>query len=276
MIFRSRRMLGPDAEPTRETLSELFHENTKLHPRVPGAFTGNNFDEAETGAMVSVGRRYARLPRVGLAATTAMDEAPSLHSAIERRRSRRSFADSPIAFSTLSELLRLTNGVTETQRLPGGQTRELRAAPSAGALYPIEIYLGVRRVADVPPGLYHYEPRGSSITRLTAGDPLGGLLGACYYHDSLRQAALVVVLAGVLERTKRKYGERGYRYVLIEAGHVAQNLCLAASALDLGCMPVCGFYDDALNDLLALDGVEESALYVAYLGMPAAGGEARP
>jgi SagB-type dehydrogenase family enzyme len=98
------------------------------------------------------------------------------------------------------------------------------------------------------------------------GDPTELLVGACHYHESLQQAALVVAFTAVLERTKRKYGERGYRYALIEAGHVAQNLCLAAGALGLACMTVCGFFDDKLNDLFGLDGVDETSLYVAYLG----------
>jgi SagB-type dehydrogenase family enzyme len=193
---------------------------------------------------------------------------------MDRRRSQRSFSTAtPLAFERLSELLSLTNGVTGEVRLSGGRLRHLRASPSAGALYPIEIYVAVRSVAGLDAGLYHFAPREAELELLHAGDPTGALLGACYYHDSLRQASAVVVLSGVLERTKRKYGERGYRYVLIEAGHVAQNLCLAAAALDVACMPVCGFFDDELNDLLALDGIEETALYVAYLG-PAAETEA--
>ena len=82
----------------------------------------------------------------------------------------------------------------------------------------------------------------------------------------MNQAALVVIFAGVFARTRRKYGERGYRYVLLEAGHTAQNLGLGCVSLGLGCMHVCGFFDDRLNELFALDGVDESALYVAYVG----------
>ena len=266
MLFRKRRLLGPEALQPSATLSELYHENTKLHPGLPLGFVGNEFSDAESEAMVWVGRRYRRLPSIPVPGDAGRASAVSLRDAITTRRTQRAFDQAPLPFATLAELLSLTNGVTAQITTAGGFVRQLRAAPSAGALYPIEIYLGVRQVDGLAAGLYHFAPREAVLERLSDGDPTATLAGACHYHDSLRQAAVVVVLAAVLERTKRKYGERGYRYALIEAGHVAQNLCLVSTALGLGCMNVCGFYDDKLNDLFELDGVEETALYVAYVG----------
>jgi SagB-type dehydrogenase family enzyme len=268
MILRRRQLLDSDPEPGGATLSELYHENTKLHPNLPIEFAPSEFGDAESGAMVAAGRRYGRLPTVPLLPRDERADLVSLREAIKSRRSQRTFDPAFLAFDELSELLFLTNGVTEKVLTPSGYVRHLRAAPSAGALYPIEIYLGIRRVSDLPSGLYHFAPREAVLERIREGDPTDDLSGACHYHESLHQAAVVVVFAAVLERTKRKYGERGYRYALIEAGHVAQNLCLASAAMGLGCMTVCGFYDDKLNDLFELDGVEETALYVAYLGKP--------
>lgn len=268
-IFPRRQLLGPHAEPPSVALSELFHENTKLHRGVPLASGMNDFGDAETEAMVSVGRRYARLPQVPLApADAALTAGVSFAQAVRARRTIRSFAPAPVAFEALSELLRLANGITAEVTTPSGHVRHLRAAPSGGALYPVELYLGVKRVAGLVPGLYHFAPREEALGRLREGDPEPWLRRACHYHQSLSEAALVVMFAAVLPRTKRKYGERGYRYALIETGHVAQNLGLAAAALGLGCMNVCGFFDDELNDLLGLDGVDEVATYVAYLGPP--------
>jgi SagB-type dehydrogenase family enzyme len=266
MILRRRRLLGPEPRPPAATLSELYHENTKLHPNVPLGFAPSQLGDAESEAMTSAGRSYRRLPSVPLRSDARRASSVSLADAITTRRTQRAFDAAPLPFDSFSELLSLTNGVTAEVTTPGGFVRHMRAAPSAGALYPIEIYLGVRRVEDLAPGLYHFAPRERVVERLREGDPTEALAGACHYHDSLHQAAVVVVIAAVVERTKRKYGERGYRYALIEAGHVAQNLCLAAAALQVGCMNVCGFYDDRLNELFELDGVEETALYVAYLG----------
>lgn len=273
-ITKRRILLGADAEESESSISELFHENTKLHPDAPiGGLFPTAYSDTETGMMVSVGRRYHRAPRVQLPVPGGLGMLDArLDEVIMSRRTCRSFGPEAIELSKLSKLLFLTGGVTAKQETPMGFVRELRAVPSAGALYPIEIYLGVRNADGVAPGLYHFAPREHALEQLRKGDPTAALARACHYRESLEQAALVVVFAGVLERTKRKYGERGYRYVLIEAGHTAQNLVLAGAALGLGCMNVCGFFDQRLNDLFQLDGVEETALYVAYVGTVELGG----
>ena len=269
-LLRNRyALLGPDAEPSEPPVSELFHENTKLQPDAPiGGLFPTVYSEAESAAMVSVGKRYHRAEHLPLPELPRAGEAGSFQDLIERRRTCRSFDPRPVSLEAAARLLQLTGGVTDRRRTEGGLLRVLRAAPSAGALYPIEIYLGVRHVQGVDPGLYHFAPRERRLERLKAGDPTEALARACHYRESLEQAAMVVIFVGVFERTRRKYGERGYRYVLLEAGHIAQNLCLASAALDLGCLNVCGFFDDRLNDLLQLDGTDEAALYVAYVGHP--------
>jgi SagB-type dehydrogenase family enzyme len=123
----------------------------------------------------------------------------------------------------------------------------------------------------VPPGLYHYEVADHALALLAGGDPTERLYETCCYQEGARTASVVVLIAASLQRTKHRYGERGYRYVLLDVGHLAQNLLLACSALGLGAMTTCGFFDDAANGLLRLDGVDEAVLYVAFLGRPGHG-----
>jgi SagB-type dehydrogenase family enzyme len=267
-LFKRHVVLQPSSQPAEPTISELFHENTKLHPDVTlGSSVPGRYSHAEHRAMTRLGRRYERATKVPLTPAAALPRAElSLEQAIVGRRTRREFGTAPLSEQALSKLLFLSAGVTGEQPAPDGTTRQLRAAPSGGALYPVELYVAVCRVDCVPQGLYHYAPREHCLELCAEGDPMPALRSACHYHESLTGASVVVLFSGVLERTKRKYGERGYRLVLLEAGHVAQNLSLAASALGLGSMNVCGFFDDRINSLLQIDGVEEAALYAAYVG----------
>ena len=186
-------------------------------------------------------------------------QALSLERAIESRRSVRDYAAAPLTLDHLSRLLHAAQGITEPRR-------GLRAAPSAGALYPIELYPVVRDVAGLEPGLYHYAVQEHALERVQAGDLHSAVMQAGLGQSVLGQAAVCFVLSAIFQRTRWKYRERAYRYVLLEAGHVGQNLCLAATGLGLGACTVGAFDDDALNDLLGLDGQEEAALYIIAVG----------
>jgi SagB-type dehydrogenase family enzyme len=185
---------------------------------------------------------------------------------VERRRSGRRFADAPLPLDHLAKILHQSYGITGSAKLPTGEVQRFRSVPSGGALYPGEIYLGVRHVAGLAPGIYHYNVPDHALEFLTPGDPTDALFDACCWQPAPREAAVTIFLAGAFQRTKRKYGERGYRYVLLEVGHLAQNFCLASTALGHAIFTSCGFFDDAANRLLRLDGVAETVLYVAYLG----------
>jgi SagB-type dehydrogenase family enzyme len=274
-ILRRHIAFGPRADQPEESLAELFHENTKLHP-TPGSSLAlippPGFKPDELRAMARAHKRYRRHPSVALpemAALPANDVA--FDEVIERRRSGRRFADEDLPLEDLAKILHQSYGVTGSARLPNGDQQHFRPVPSGGALYPGEIYLGVRRVADLAPGLYHYNVPDHALELLTPGDPSDSLFDACCWQPYPREAAVTVFLAGVMQRTKRKYGERGYRYVLLEVGHLAQNLCLASTALGLAVFTSCGFFDDTANRMLRLDGVDEAVLYVAYLGLPGEG-----
>jgi SagB-type dehydrogenase family enzyme len=267
-ILRHHILFGPAATSDEPTLSQTFHENTKLHPNAPvGGLYPAAYSFAETRAMLSVGRRYERSPRIVLPPVGAVDRSPTdFYDVLKNRRTRRSFGTTPLDLNQISGLLHDTAGITDVELSEDGWRRPLRAAPSAGGLYPGELYLAVCNVRDVEPGLYHYNVGDHALETLRAGDPIEDLSAACHYRESLVQAALVVFFCAVQQRTLRKYGERGYRYVLLDIGHMAQNLCLSCEAAGLSCMTLCGFFDDRVHDLFDLDGVDETAVYVAYVG----------
>ncbi len=127
-------------------------------------------------------------------------------------------------------------------------------------------------MTDLEPGLYHYCAR--TMPWLTSAKALLLSRSSASVAGNRRrsQSAAVIFLAGMVQRTIRKYGDRGLRYVFLDAGHLAQNMCLTATAAGLGCMTTCGFYDDEANDLFGLDGVAESMLYVGFVGRQAPSG----
>ncbi len=152
----------------------------------------------------------------------------------------------------LSWLLHAATGITG----PGG----LRAAPSAGAQYPIETYVVASRVEGIVPGIYHYAAADHALERVRGGTFGGDLVIAGLGQEFLGQAPVVLVLSAIFGRLRWRYRERAYRYALLEAGHIGQNVYLAAEAAGLGACAVGAFFDDALNRLLDVDGVEEAAL----------------
>jgi SagB-type dehydrogenase family enzyme len=183
----------------------------------------------------------------------------SLEEAIETRRSIRGYAAAPLSLEELSRLLHAAQGITD-------QRRGFRAAPSAGALYPIETYAVVHNVSGLEPGLYHYAVADHALERLRVGNLRAEIMVAGIGQEMLAQAQVCFVLSAVFQRTRWKYRERTYRYVLLEAGHIGQNLYLAATSMGLGACAIGAFLDDELNDLLDVDGKEEAALYLISVG----------
>ena len=178
-----------------------------------------------------------------------------------RRRSIRKYAGRPLSLPELSAVVEQAAGITESPA--GGR---LRAAPSCGALYPIETYVAVHDVDGLRPGLYHHAVERRSLELIRAGDLRGELVSGGLYQEFLGEANAVVVLAGLFQRARWKYHERTYRYTLIEAGHYGQNVYLAATALGLGAAAVGAFFDGEVNRTLGLDGRDEAALYMVAVG----------
>lgn len=168
----------------------------------------------------------------------------SVEQALQLRRSVRSFTDRPLALAELAQLLWSAQGITSRDGL--------RTAPSAGALYPLELYIVSGRVQDLPAGVWHYRPASHRLEQLSDTDVRSPLAQAALGQAWVREAAAVVVIAAVYERTRRKYGNRAQRYVHIEAGHAAENLFLQAVSLDLDTVIVGAFRDKEVRDSLNL------------------------
>lgn len=187
---------------------------------------------------------------------------------VRDRVSCRTFQDQPIAFPELATLLRVgygSTGVTDDGPLYVVD----RAVPSGGGLYPLELSVIVRRVDDLPAGIYHYVPLADGLERIRESAVPPSLLSRLFLDQPwAAEASAVLVLSAVCARSTVKYGDRGHRYLLLEAGHVAQNVVLAATGLGLGAITLGGFLDDELSSLLRLDRDSEIVLYGAAVGRP--------
>jgi SagB-type dehydrogenase family enzyme len=208
-------------------------------------------------------KQYPDAQRVDLPPAEPLNNCP-LHDALQNRRSIRDFADVPISSQALSYLLWASTGISRKE-----QGYEFRTAPSAGALYPIETYLCINNVQTISPGIYHYGVKGHCLELLNEGNHAAGLARAALDQEMCRAAAVVFIWTAVFQRSKWKYGQRAYRYVYLDAGHVAENLALAATSLDLGSCPIAALYDDEVNSIIGVDGVEESVIYMTVVGYPA-------
>jgi SagB-type dehydrogenase family enzyme len=209
------------------------------------------------------------------AATLALPDpilpATPLADLLQRRGSCRQFVPAPIALAELGTLLHGAYGVLGTAEL-GGEFCE-RPVPSGGGLYPLELYVISQHVDDLGGGVYHYVPLGHQLEVVRAA-ALPSLMTAELFlgQPYLIEAAALVVITAVVARSLWKYDDRGYRYILLEAGHVAQNANLCAEAMGLASLNLGGFLDEDVMSLLDLDPAGEIVLYGVAVGRPAAGG----
>ena len=171
-----------------------------------------------------------------------------LEQAIAKRRSRRHFSREPVTLEQMGQLLWSAAGLTS----PEG----LRAAPSAGAMYPLEVY------AACAEGLFHYQPEDHSLVKLVAEDIRPALAKASLGQDFVAQAPFSVIFTAIYERTTSRYGERGRRYVHMDCGYAAENVHLQAEALGLGSVSVGAFDDGAVSRVLGLDKREQPLLII--------------
>lgn len=241
-------------------LFELFHENSKI----------SRFEHGLPMAEVSQRMRdmweslpYDNFPAVEL--PPAVSPARSFAEVIRARHTASALRPTEINLSLLSTLLTFSYGVTrdnEGTSFP----RPFRTVPSAGALFPLELYFQARAVDQLTAGLYHFNPMRGNLRRLRDEDLTDDIASAMSQPDVAYDASILIFITAAFERTTFKYGDRGYRFALLEAGHVAQNLDLTATALGLGAMNIGGFYDRELDSVLGLDGVARSTLYMAAIG----------
>lgn len=198
----------------------------------------------------------------------AVETSPLL-DLLGRRRSCRRFRVAPMPSGCLATLLAGTYGVLRHDRLADGSVALARPVPSAGARYPLELDAVTQRVVGIPDGLYRYNPVEHALERWRPTPTVRDLERCCLGQDYFEEANAVVLFSAVFDRTLRRYGARGYRHILLEAGHAAQNFCLLATEAGLGSLVVGGFADRQLNRLVGLDGVAEAVLYCVAVGQPA-------
>lgn len=188
----------------------------------------------------------------------SFDGKTSIEKALLMRRSVREYGDEALSLVEVSQLLWAAQGITEPKW-------GLRTAPSAGALYPLEIYAVVGNVEGIEKGVYKYRPKNHEIVKVKDGDVRDRLAAAALGQTSVEKAPIDIVISAVYERTTRKYGDRGIRYVHMEAGHAAQNVYLQAVSMNLGTVVVGAFEDGEVRGILSMP-EEEHPLYIMPVG----------
>jgi SagB-type dehydrogenase family enzyme len=246
---------------------ELFHENSKtslveLHP----LFKLWPSDATIVANMNQLRRvkPYTDFPKLALpqevpAATRGFDEV------LFGRRTARGFGPGVIRLPQLAKVLLLSYGVNrsnEGSHFP----RPFRVIPSGGALYPLEIYVHARRVEGLAPGLYHYDPEDHVFDVLRPRDESDLIIPHFIQRDLAEGAAAYIFISAVFARSTFKYGDRGYRFILLEAGHLAQNATLTAQEMGLATANVGGYADRAMDRYFGFDGLNESVIYILLMG----------
>jgi SagB-type dehydrogenase family enzyme len=193
--------------------------------------------------------RSLALPEMKLSGDISVEEA------LANRRSVRDYRNAPLTLAHVSQLLWAAQGITEPE---SGK----RTAPSAGALYPLEVYLAARNVEGLAPGVYKYDPRQQALLMVKDGDVLPSLSAAALGQQAVEEGAIAIVIAAVYERTAQKYGDRGARYVHMEVGAAVENVYLQAESLGLGTVIIGAFDDDEVQTVI---GMEEDEMPLAII-----------
>ena len=243
-------------------VAELFHENSKLPARVNDA-GGSPFGQYHGAGAAGNGesKTYRTAEKTSLPPLSHLGE--PISDVLGRRRSIRSYEPDSVTLWQVSQLFGWSYGIIPR---PGEGSGSGRSAPSGGGLYPIELYVAAQRVAGLRPAVYHYSPAAHCLETVATDGAIEAVRRASLYPEIVGEANLYLIMVAVFARTCAKYGERGYRFVLLDCGHVAQNLHLVGTAIGLGSVGIGGFLDDRLNDVLELDGVNEAVVHTIALG----------
>jgi SagB-type dehydrogenase family enzyme len=259
------------ARPTPEEMfspMEVYHENSKLGPTDEELFqkiSAVNTSPHIRSVISRPFRSYPGCPSIDL--PKKWDPITrSLEDILTRRRSNHHFSRKPTRLSELAAVLLLGDGIVARLSGDDGIEFQMRTAPSGGGLYPIETFCLAFQVEGVPPGAYFYNAQKHRLELVAGGDFRSRLVGATNLKTEIEQAGFCIALSAVLPRSSFKYGQRAYRFALLDAGHIAQNVLLAAEGLGLGGLPIGGFFDDELNGILNLDGCQEFVVYLVLVG----------
>lgn len=240
----------------KQSISDEFHSFTK-NKKVNIAITK---DIPQSWIKIHF-KTYPRLDKVRL--NNIKMPANELTELLRRRKSTRQFSGHSISKKELSYLLFSSSGLT---RLGKTFDDSRRPYPSAGARYPLEVYPLILNCGEIKKGLYHYNVKEHSLELLLQKDLTDWFFKVVGEEQWLKQSAVVLIITGVLDRTRIKYGDRGYRYILIETGHLGQNISLLATELGLGSCALGGFIDVEVDRLLDIDFTKETTLYLIVIG----------
>ncbi|HET7727520.1 MAG TPA: SagB family peptide dehydrogenase [Candidatus Limnocylindrales bacterium] len=253
-LVLGRGLRPPPPIPAGSDVGLIYHQWSK-----PGIVDALG-TVANWGAQPELYKAYPGAPRIALPRPD-LSGGRWTEEAIVVRRSVRTYAADPMTIEELSRVLFLASGITGDA---WGDAR--RTAPSSGALYPLELYPVVHNVAGVERGVYHYAYREHALELVRPGDHRQAVVDQGLGQEFLGTCGAVVFVSLILQRMRFRYQDRSYRYGLIEAGHVGQNLYLAATSAGLGACAIGAFMDDAINAMLGIDGTDEAAVYLLSVG----------
>lgn len=235
-------------------IGDNFQQETKYYR---DNMSGVNLDWASQPKLY---KDYPNSQIIQLSDITPISDTP-LYDVLKKRKSVRDYNNKSINKESLSYLLWASTGIS---RKEGGY--EFRTVPSAGALYPIETYLVINNVNEIDPGVYHYNIQNHFLELLKEGDYAVETAKAALGQKMCIEAPVVFIWTAIFQRMKWKYGQRAYRYVYLDAGHIAENLALSATSLGLGSCQIGALYDDEVNQVIDVDGAEEGVIYMSVVG----------
>jgi SagB-type dehydrogenase family enzyme len=239
----------------KEKIGDQFQSET-MYQR--GSLSGGGLDWT---TKPPVYKRYSSAPTITLPAPSLEKMTAAIGQVIGERKSVRNFSSQPLSSFKLSQMLYASQGITRNVQGFG-----FRTAPSAGALYPVETYLAVHSVSGIEAGIYHYAVETHELEQLQLGDFRMHSARAALDQEIAYTANVVFIWTAIFERSKWKYKQRAYRYIYLDAGHIAQNVALSAVALGLGSCQIAALYDEEANKLLGVDGTKESTIYMTVVG----------
>ncbi len=249
------------SQPGGEQAWEQFHENSKT-----GRHQGPLPNEAIVTRMHSL---YETLPYPSRPRIPLPDRIPltiTLDEAIRTRRSALVFGSRQLHLAELSTVLDLAYGINSCGGPQRGRIRAPRNIPSAGALYPLELYLVAGNVSGIDPGLYHFDPSEMTLVYLDGAVNVKSIASSFLQGELVKDCSAMILITAIFERTVFKYSERSYRFSLIEAGHLGQNIDLVATAFGLAVLNIGGYFDREVDALLSIDGLSQSTIYACALG----------
>jgi len=255
----------PGTDPADGWLAQLYHENTKitdanlLETKARISSVGASEDQLRPCPAIQPSLKRVDLPR--------RQRWWGLDRLISRRRTIRRFSARPITMNMLSRLLYNASGVTSSAERSSEWTPwPLRSTPSAGALYPLELRVAALNVKSLDPGIYRYQPYDNCLETITSAVPLKTLSRASLHPELVNASAAVVGIFSDWRRLTLKYSDRGYRFALLEAGHMAQNMLLTCTAHQLAAVPVGGFLDDEAESTFGCESADLHLLYLVIVG----------